>query len=292
VVYGGNYTLYARDGEVRKIKFSDEVYSSGYTTAGVRLDETENSEDLKGYYVRVKNGEKSEDGYELYSVYLITFKDGEKIKLISNARDVRFVGDKILYYDENDVLRGATVDLEKNEITDSRKYDNHDLVRTFEALGETCEDGVRVYESCSRCEYSTNYKRRDHIFEDETIQFDSAGACGGCLELFRCVSGDQRVNHGTDVSVEKCLQGEESQADPMVGDPSLRIIVGSDSFASVTRTNLASSLGCDLLRLFSLFYVVQFCTEHSHCLFSVLKLTALLLALYNNARGFMRQSNS
>ncbi len=70
----------------------------------------------------------------------------------------------------------------------------------------------------------------------------------------------------------------EGQADPVVGDPRLGEIVGSDPLASFPGSNLAPAVGRDLglLLLLSLFQKAR--AQHPHRLRPVFQLGALVLA--------------
>ena len=58
----------------------------------------------------------------------------------------------------------------------------------------------------------------------------------------------------------------------MIRHAALREIICSDSFTSVTRTNLALSLACDLILLLLHLQVIEACLKYLECLVFILDL--------------------
>ena len=63
----------------------------------------------------------------------------------------------------------------------------HQTERTYELLGETCEDGVKVIDTCTVCGQVEAYISSGHR-ESKYVQIDLSeyGACNGILEGYRC----------------------------------------------------------------------------------------------------------
>ncbi len=72
----------------------------------------------------------------------------------------------------------------------------HDIIVTAELQGEICEDGVKITESCTRCDYAYSTVREDHYtYIDREASVDtSAVACGGAkgLVVRHCACGEER----------------------------------------------------------------------------------------------------
>ena len=73
-----------------------------------------------------------------------------------------FDGEEIYRYTESDV----------------RAY--HDMEESYELLGETCQDGVKVYNICTKCGYEGYYHSYGHQYgEQEYIDLGKLGMCSG-----------------------------------------------------------------------------------------------------------------
>ncbi len=55
----------------------------------------------------------------------------------------------------------------------------HSYEYTYEMMGETCENGVRVYGVCTVCGETTEYYTGGHNWTTERVYFDTLGMCGG-----------------------------------------------------------------------------------------------------------------
>ena len=80
----------------------------------------------------------------------------------------------------------------------SENYNRHDYEETFELLGETCEDGVVVNRTCTKCGYSDRYETYRHEeFVLEEYNLADYGFCEGYLRVFGCACGEIRdVDYG------------------------------------------------------------------------------------------------
>ena len=58
------------------------------------------------------------------------------------------------------------------------------------------------------------------------------------LQLFRAVGLYERVDHIIHLAVQKCFERVNGIADTVIGYSALRIVIGTDSFASVAGSDL------------------------------------------------------
>ena len=84
-----------------------------------------NVKKAKGYYIITEDVTTESDGTTktTQTVYLIMFKDGERVKLISDVTQCKFSEDKLLFVQE-DCLRMAKVDMKKVELVNEEKVAN------------------------------------------------------------------------------------------------------------------------------------------------------------------------
>lgn len=125
VITGDDKTVFVKDGDVQKVTLPSDVYSDTvYTTNGLTLEREENASSADGYYVSVRESDKADDGTSLISVYYISFKDGERTKLISKIKDVMFCENKIVYMDKNEAMNCAVINTKKAELEDEQRIGN------------------------------------------------------------------------------------------------------------------------------------------------------------------------
>ena len=89
-----------------------------------------------------------------------------------------------------------------------KEEDDHDLNFEYEILGESCEDGLIVKESCSNCDYTYEYETSGHRYnmKEETI----VGACENAkIQYDECECCNKKINYN--YNLEGCyLEGEEN----------------------------------------------------------------------------------
>ena len=76
-----------------------------------------------------------------------------------------------------------------------------------------------------------------------------------------------------------------------LGDTALGVVVGADLFTAISRTYLGFAGGGSRLVLLGLLDVVELGPEHFQSLILILELRAFLLALDDDARGLMGQTD-
>lgn len=100
----------------------------------------------------------------------------------------------------------------------------------------------------------------------DAVRFDNSGfqirnlLLSVAFEFFRRIRRDQCIDHLADVTVQEAFKRVQRKTDSVIGNASLGIIVRSDAFASIARTNLTLSLRSNLFRLLGLLDVIQFRT--------------------------------
>ena len=125
-INGADRTILVNGDKVEENKLPSDLYSSlSYSTNGIPLYQDMNVKRAKGYYVITKDTSTDSDGTTktTQTVYLINFKDGERVKLISDVTQCTFSEDKLLFV-KDDSLRMAKVDMKKAELVDEVKVAN------------------------------------------------------------------------------------------------------------------------------------------------------------------------
>ena len=113
IINGRKYSVYIKAGKIKIVKFGDDINThSVYTSNGIIFERDKKSASAKGYYVDVKIDE------DVYNLYYVDFKNGEKTKLLSNITSFRINENIIIYTDKNNSLKITFVDLEKVAIKD------------------------------------------------------------------------------------------------------------------------------------------------------------------------------
>ena len=111
------------------------------------------------------------------------------------------VQESIREFDENCYLIvhvDSTISINGEEIfTSSNRYnygEAHQFETVYENLGDTCEDGVKVIQTCQQCGYYYEYVTYSHSTTYETIYFSDYGMCGGYVEIGTCQICEEIVN--------------------------------------------------------------------------------------------------
>ena len=68
----------------------------------------------------------------------------------------------------------------------SRTQVNHNYERVYELLGETCDDGYRVTETCTACGESHTGIGGGHFHEETVIDLSAHSDCGSLIRVNRC----------------------------------------------------------------------------------------------------------
>lgn len=85
------------------------------------------------------------------------------------------------------ILNGETVKTAKSY---SNRNTYHDYEYRYELMGDSCEDGVNVYEVCTKCGKTYfNYSYYGHESHGEYVWLDELGACGGSYYTSSCACG-------------------------------------------------------------------------------------------------------
>jgi hypothetical protein len=125
-INGADRTILVNGNKIEENKLPSELYSVlSYSTNGLPLYQDMNVKKAKGYYIITEDVTTESDGTTKTSqtVYLIMFKDGERVKLISDVTQCKFSEDKLLFVQE-DCLRMAKVDMKKVELVNEEKVAN------------------------------------------------------------------------------------------------------------------------------------------------------------------------
>ena len=129
-ILGNKMSFCSNGGDISKAVLPAEILDSYeiYTTNARPLYEDERANKAYGYYVQVEETEKADDGSTLYSLYLISFKDGDRSKLITKIKSASFVEEYVIYVDKNNATNIAELDAKRGELDDAEKIGN-DIVR-------------------------------------------------------------------------------------------------------------------------------------------------------------------
>src|SRR5712664_360040 len=110
-------------------------------------------------------------------------------------------------------------------------------------------------------------------------------------ELLCLVLGEQRLRQLGKIAVHDVVDLVEGETDAVVGDPSLRKIIGADALGTVARADQGFARRGFLLLLLASLLVLDARREHRERLFLVLVLRARVLALHHDSGGKMRDSH-
>src|SRR5438445_7008812 len=110
-------------------------------------------------------------------------------------------------------------------------------------------------------------------------------------ELLGLVLCEQRLRQLGKVAVHDVVDLVKGETDAVVGDPSLRKIVGADAFGTVARADQGFARRGFLRLLFAPLFVLDARREHRERLFLVLVLRARVLAFHDDAGRKMRDAH-
>lgn len=193
VVNGANHSVFVKDGEVESMKLSSDVVSHVIcTTNGTLLEDEKNAKKLEGYYVKVEE-DPDTDGTPLISLYLVTFKNGERNKILSKVRNVSVIGDSLIYETRNGTLNHASVNVKEATLENERRI-GVDIDRWY--ASETHTDYVYLLKNYSAADNTYSLFVYDYKKDDS---FKIAGGVSGDIK----VSDDsKKVYYFTDVSTD------------------------------------------------------------------------------------------
>ena len=102
-----------------------------------------------------------------------------------------------IYADGEEIFRGI-----------QREWNStHEWQYTYELMGETCEDGVRVYEYCNKCGSQSDWMSKGHRTEYFNM---TLSACGGNVYGYRCTVCKKVTSlHGMELGCKIELTTEE-----------------------------------------------------------------------------------
>jgi hypothetical protein len=91
------------------------------------------------------------------------------------------------------IVNGETVATVSREYTEAE----HAYVHQMILLGETCEDGYRLVNTCAFCDYSYMHDEIYYGHERYRVEYYDApeGSCGGTVEVFACACGKEQEMH-------------------------------------------------------------------------------------------------
>src|SRR6266852_3597721 len=104
-------------------------------------------------------------------------------------------------------------------------------------------------------------------------------------ELLGLVLCEQRLRQLGKIAVHDVVDLVEGETDAVVGDPSLRKIIGADALGTVPRADQGFARGGFLGLLLAQLPVLDACRQHREGLFLILVLGAPVLALHDHAGG-------
>ena len=137
----------------------------------------------------------TEEIYDEYNNYYGT-------KRIATCTECGCVTERTQWMDESNpcvtyVYVSAAIFVNSEEIFGftliSSEIFNHEYVREYEMLGETCKDGVKIIETCANCDYYSEWTNWGHDGVWETINLAELGACGGYMEVYHCNVCDEKI---------------------------------------------------------------------------------------------------
>ena len=194
VILGNKMSFYSDGGETVKVTLPEEISSSYdiYTTNSLPLYRDKNAGKAYGYYVKVKDTAATESGEPLYSLYLISFKDGERSKLVSKIRSAQLVEEYVIYTDKNDATYIAEVDFKKGELDETQRIGNEIFAVTF---AEGCSDYLYYLKKTSSSEKDT-YDLHVYDLSDE----DSEKIASDVSASISVSTDGKKVYYFTDVS--------------------------------------------------------------------------------------------
>lgn len=143
---------------------------------------------------------------------------------------------------------------------------NHDYIYTYvlENGITSCEDGVSVYASCSRCDYSGNWRSYGHgTYVDETVDLaDYGSVCGGSLEHYTCACGSRSgYQFSEDTLCDLDYKRTEDWIDGIIGDGQYTTQgwQGTYSYSYVYTCAVTGSEACGLKLRMSNYWLAEGC---------------------------------
>src|SRR5437867_7451833 len=125
-------------------------------------------------------------------------------------------------------------------------------------------------------------------FRPRSLRDPPSALFGERGELLGLVLREQRLRQLGKVAVHDVVDLVEGETDAVVGDPSLRKIVGADALGTVARADQGFARGGFLRLLLASLLVLDARREHRERLFLVLVLRARVLAFHDDAGRKMR----
>ena len=117
ILMGESQSIFVRKGKVQTVKFNGTDAELVGSTNGVDIEKDAKLSSADGYYVTVQD---EESGYR--SLYFVSFKDGEKNKIIPKCSSVEVgVDDFIVYSTTSGKVKCGFVDVKKGEIEDDER---------------------------------------------------------------------------------------------------------------------------------------------------------------------------
>ena len=103
------------------------------------------------------------------------------------------------------------------EIQTSYNEEEHDYEETYELLGETCLDGVKISRSCAACgdSYSYTTSRHDSVEYDVQVDISQHTSCGGYVIADICTICDSIVSFNGYPA--NCSMGKEEKVEILDG---------------------------------------------------------------------------
>lgn len=125
VILGDEMTFYSNGKDTEKVTLPKKITNGYdiYTTNGLPIYADKNAHRAHGYYVELKDDD-GKDGESLYSLYLVSFKDGEHSKLVSGAKWFDVVEDSLIYKDKNDNAYIAEINAKKGDLENEQRIGN------------------------------------------------------------------------------------------------------------------------------------------------------------------------
>ncbi len=101
----------------------------------------------------------------------------------------------------------------------------------------------------------------------------------GFLKTLRILGNLKLVYNLLDFSIHEDREIMGGPVNPVVGDPALRIIVGTDLGTAVSGGNHSLPLGRKVIQILLVLHIIESCTKLVHSLFQILQLISFILAL-------------
>lgn len=87
----------------------------------------------------------------------------------------------------------------------------HKFQRSFKLLGESCEDGVEVIETCADCDLHSQWTDNYHQeYLTTELDLSDQGFCGGTVRLYACPCGQQSYVDGNYACQWEGVAGDEN----------------------------------------------------------------------------------